>query len=470
MLLDSNANELSDNEMPEILSILPTFKSKKVIELGAGIGRFTTVLAKQASHVTAVDFIEKFIQKNQESNSSYSNIDYVCGDVTRLELRKNEYDMVFSNWLLMYLDDDEVLDLAEKCLNSIKVGGYLFFRESCFHASGNIKEVPKSENPTQYRSPSTYINFIQSKVIEENGEQYGFELVFARPSRTYIEKKNNSNQVCFLFNKVKLVNFHGYKTIREFLDSKQYSVAGILKYEKIFGSGFISTGGRDSTEKFLKELNLQPNQRVLDVGCGIGGGNFLMARDYGAEVFGLDLSTNMVGIAWDRAQENQDLKVHFEIGDVTRHDYPNEYFDVIYSRDTILHIADKKSLFGQFKRWLRPGGRVFITDYTCGPKPWSDEFTAYVEQRGYELLTVEEYGNIFKELGFVNVRAEDKTDTFVYYLNYELEKIDKIKESFIQEYSQQEYDYLIQGWKEKLVRCSQGHQKWGLFYAEKKSN
>ena len=38
MLLDTNANLISDNELPEILSILPSYKSKNVLELGSGIG------------------------------------------------------------------------------------------------------------------------------------------------------------------------------------------------------------------------------------------------------------------------------------------------------------------------------------------------------------------------------------------------------------------------------------------------
>jgi hypothetical protein len=38
MLLDTNAEAINDNELPEILSILPSFKSKIVLELGAGIG------------------------------------------------------------------------------------------------------------------------------------------------------------------------------------------------------------------------------------------------------------------------------------------------------------------------------------------------------------------------------------------------------------------------------------------------
>ena len=87
----------------------------------------------------------------------------------------------------MYLNDNEVIDLVEKSLKTLKAGGYLFFRESCFHASGNTKHVTLSENPTQYRSPSEYINFVQSKIVEENGDQYGFELIFARPNRAYIE-------------------------------------------------------------------------------------------------------------------------------------------------------------------------------------------------------------------------------------------------------------------------------------------
>ena len=61
----------------------------------------------------------------------------------------------------------------------------------------------------------------------------------------------------------------------------------------------------------------------------------------------------MVGIAWDRSINFKDLKVRFEIGDVTKHEFPEEYFDVIYSRDTILHINDKKALFQRFQVFIK---------------------------------------------------------------------------------------------------------------------
>ena len=39
--------------------------------------------------------------------------------------------------------------------------------------------------------------------------------------------------------------------------------------------------------------------QVLDIGCGTGGSAFYMARNYGVDVYGFDLSTNMIGIAQD---------------------------------------------------------------------------------------------------------------------------------------------------------------------------
>lgn len=46
-------------------------------------------------------------------------------------------DFIFSNWLLMYLNDEELQSFVEKMLGWLRPGGFLFFRESCYHRSGN---------------------------------------------------------------------------------------------------------------------------------------------------------------------------------------------------------------------------------------------------------------------------------------------------------------------------------------------
>ncbi|OCT84155.1 phosphomethylethanolamine N-methyltransferase isoform X2 [Xenopus laevis] len=464
MMLDSSAKLLSLEEKPEIILLLPSLDGHSVLELGAGIGRFTGHLAKLASHVTAVDFMQNFIEKNREDNGFRGNITFLQADVTTLDLPKESFDFIFSNWLFMYLTDAELLALTQKMLGWLKPGGYLFFRESCFFQSGDKQ---RTFNPTVYRTPARY-NLLLTSATSVSGDS-GFEIVMSRSVQTYIKLKKNQNQVCWLLQKVPRVpdGHQGYNTFQQFLDNQQYSRRGILRYEKIFGEGFVSTGGLETTKEFISMLNLRPGQSVIDVGCGIGGGDFYMAKTYGVEVLGMDLSSNMVEIAMERAITEKTPLVQFEIGDATRRSFSEASFDVVYSRDTILHINDKEALFRRFFSWLKPGGKLLITDYCCGERPWSPVFQEYVNQRGYILYTPKEYGQFLEKAGFVNVQAQDRTEQFVNVLNTELSRTQDIKQEFIENFSEEDYKYIIDGWNEKQHRCSLGDQRWGLFYAEK---
>lgn len=116
---------------------------------------------------------------------------------------------------------------------------------------------------------------------------------------------------------------------------------------------------------------------MLDIGCGIGGSAFYLARQYGADVHGVDLSTNMVSIANEnRSEMSPGVKhrVQFHVEDATQMEYPDNYYDVVYSRDTILHIEDKLDLFKKFHKCLKPGGLVLISDYCKGDGDHSKAF------------------------------------------------------------------------------------------------
>ncbi|KAL3859677.1 hypothetical protein ACJMK2_009885 [Sinanodonta woodiana] len=470
MMLDTQAEEVNRLELPEILSYLPPYEGYRILELGSGIGRFTGKLAELGKEVVAVDFMEKFVEKNKEVNGHHNNITFMCADVTKLELEEKSFDLIFSNWLMMYLEDEEVQALLKKQLSWLKKGGYLFARESCNHQSGDRK---RTKNPTKYRDSHQYDAFYAATTIPSAKENKccGFDLVLNRPSQTYVKLKHNRNQVIWLLQKNLRTNAnnHGYKTVQEFLDNHQYSEKGILRYEKIYGSTFVSTGGQDTTKEFVSKLDLKKDQVVLDVGCGIGGSAFYMAKEFGVKVVGIDLSTNMVNIGLKRAKDVavSEEQVQFEIADVTKRDYTPAMFDVIYSRDTILHIPEKLTLFKRFFKWLKPGGKLLISDYCCSPGDHSDQFKSYVKQRGYTLLSPVKYGNVLKEAGFCNVQADDRTDLFVACLQKELERITSIREEFIKEFSLEDYDYLVTGWKDKVERSGQGDQRWGVFYAEK---
>ena len=241
------------------------------------------------------------------------------------------------------------------------------------------------------------------------------------------------------------------------LDASQYTRAGILKYEKVYGHGFISTGGFDSTREIVKMLNLQADMEVLDVGSGIGGSAFHMAQAYGAHVHGLDLSHNMLAIAHERLQEiNIDSRVTFEFGDILESSADSKY-DVVYSRDAFLHIPQKAQLFQILKRALKPDGLMFFTDYCWGAGTHSTEFLAYVAQREYDLHTVSDYGKLIEQAGFVEMQAMDKTALFGDYLELELAKLPD--DGSLPE--------IRKSWQEKLVRNRNGEQGWGWFMAHR---
>ncbi|KAM3703088.1 hypothetical protein ACB098_04G068600 [Castanea mollissima] len=463
MMLDSKASDLDKEERPEVLSLLPPYEGKSVLELGAGIGRFTGELAKKAGQLIALDFIDSVIKKNESTNGHYKNVKFVCADVTSPDLKISDesLDLIFSNWLLMYLSDKEVEDLAERMVKWLRVGGFIFFRESCFHQSGDSK---RKYNPTHYREPRFYTKiFKECHVLDGSGNSFELSFVGCKCIGAYVRNKKNQNQICWIWQKVRSEDDRGFQ---QFLDNVQYKSSGILRYERVFGQGFVSTGGIDTTKEFVQKLELKPGQKVLDVGCGIGGGDFYMANNFHVDVVGIDLSVNMVSFALERAI-GLSCSVEFEVADCTKKTYPENSFDVIYSRDTILHIQDKPALFRSFYKWLKPGGKVLISDYCKNAGTPSLEFAEYIKQRGYDLHDVKSYGQMLRDAGFTDVIAEDRTEQFIQVLQRELNAVEKDKDAFIEDFSEEDYNDIVGGWKAKLIRTSTGEQRWGLFIASK---
>ena len=110
------------------------------------------------------------IAENTRINGHFKNCNFKVADVTTLEVDSASCDVVFSNWLLMYLSDDEVRALATSMLDwvrnlatnssaisvigssahcrQVRPDGVVFFRESCFKQSGDLA---RKANPTHYR-------------------------------------------------------------------------------------------------------------------------------------------------------------------------------------------------------------------------------------------------------------------------------------------------------------------------------
>ena len=161
MLLNDDAEEIDRLERPEILSYLPSWEGKSVLDLPCGTGRFTSEFAPRASRVVAVDLCSHFLQQSRQVNKSYRNIEYLQSDAMDLSFPDASFDLIFMSWLLQYLEDTEIEAFASRLAAWLKPGGSLFIRESCWPQRG------VSPNPSYfaiYRSLPEYPRFFEGKL------------------------------------------------------------------------------------------------------------------------------------------------------------------------------------------------------------------------------------------------------------------------------------------------------------------
>lgn len=458
MMLSNDAVYLHENDQNEIFSYLPNYQGKRVLELGAGIGRFTSKLATVAGHVTAVDFMEQYIEKNREDNEHFGNVDFKCADATKLEFPAGSFDMVFSNWLFMYLSDEETSGVFRRVIKWLKPNGHFFLRESCYHQSGNMK---RGDNPTLYRTPIDYCQMLHQIPSVDNA---GYKIIRGKSILTYIQYHGNPNQMCFLAKKVEgeeLDQLGQYLELRDTVDS-------IRAKERIYGHNWLSTGGEFTTRDFCARLGLTPGQRVLDVGCGTGGSALYLARQYGLHVHGVDLSSNMIHIAIERQGKLEpDLKkrLQFEISDILTVAYEDESYDAIYSRDSILYIDDKDKLFKKLFRWLRPGGALFITDFCYGTAPPAKDFLQYASRLSLSSMATYEAG--LRQAGFTDVLAQDLRGEAIDVHGRELDAFTAAKEAFIRDFSEEQYDTISNLWADKIRWSRERQLTWCAFTARR---
>jgi phosphoethanolamine N-methyltransferase len=283
----------------------------------------------------------------------------------------------------------------------------------------------------------------------------GFAIAWFLPQNSGYRSKRNSTGV------QDIPMTEATRVTQDFLDSAQYLESSILQYESIYGEDFVSPGGRQLAHELIAGMALVPAARVLDVGCGLGGSAFVMARDFDLRVDGIDLSKNMLALARGKLEAyGLAERVSLKWGDCLELDCEGRY-DAIYSRDVFLHIADKARLFEVLHTALRPGGQLMFSDYCCGPTPWGAEFASYVQARGYSLHTTTEYADLIADAGFEQVDARDETTRFVELLLAEQGRIESLP------ITDGERGKQGNSWQQKIERARAGDQRWGLFSALK---
>ena len=275
-----------------------------------------------------------------------------------------------------------------------------------------------------------------------------------------INKLNNSYRYLTNFNfikKSKMNVAHHYDLSDNlyslFLDPKKQYSCGYFENK----NDTLETAQNNKIQHIIKKLNIQSNQKVLDIGCGWGSLAIDIAKSTNCEVTGITLSKNQFNYCIKKAKElNLENQVTFKLIDYRLLD---QKFDRIVSVGMFEHVGRKfyNKFFNQIQKILNDNGVSLI--HTIGsvnpprdPHPW---ITKYIFPGGYtpslsEVITpVEKAGLIVSDIEVLKLH-------YSYTLKHWKENCIKNKEQIIKIFDEK----FFRMWEFYLASCESAF-KWG---------
>jgi len=166
--------------------------------------------------------------------------------------------------------------------------------------------------------------------------------------------------------------------------------------------------------------SLKYGETVLDLGSGAGLDCFLAAAKVGdkGKVIGVDMTPEMIDKARENAKKSKRKNVEFRLGEIENLPVADNSVDVIISNCVINLSANKKRVFDEAFRVLKPGGRIMVSDIVLLrelPEAIKKSVKAYVGCLSGAMLK-EEYLRTIEEAGFQNVKIIKESNFPIEYM------------------------------------------------------
>lgn len=188
-----------------------------------------------------------------------------------------------------------------------------------------------------------------------------------------------------------------------------------LSPEALAALDHFHTGGLRASRELMELAQIRAEDRVLDVGAGLAGPARMLASALGCRVDCLQLSSDYcAGAVLLNRLTRLDDRIEVHRGSALDMPFSDASFDSVWMQNVGMNIANKRKLYTEIHRVLRPGGRFAFQEMAAGeaatsyfPLPWA------TDPADSFLVPADEMRSLLGESGFIAEHFEDTSDAIL---------------------------------------------------------
>lgn len=206
----------------------------------------------------------------------------------------------------------------------------------------------------------------------------------------------------------------------------EYGEGFVAGLQYMWGQGFLSPGGREEVATILEGVSIN-GCRVLDIGCGLGAIDVLLVEEHHAQsVVCIDVEPELIEQARRMHVDTDAAKrLDFRLVEPGPLPFADSEFDVVFSKDSIIHIPNKTACYQEIARVLKPDGLFAFSDWYGSEQPLTQQMQQWLEvvNLSFSLGTLQEAADTLRRVGLEPIRVIDRNEWYRQYMAQELGSI-----------------------------------------------